>query len=53
MPKLKIIKIKVKKDKAEEKPKDGEVAATAVPASTTPTAAKAAPKAGKDEKKKQ
>ena len=52
MPKLKIIKIKVKKEKAEEKPKDGEVTATAVPASTTPTAAKASPKAGKEEKKK-
>jgi len=52
MPKLKIIKIKVKKEKAEEKPKDGEVAATAVPTSVTPAATKAAPKAGKEEKKK-
>ncbi len=52
MPKLKIIKIKVKKEKAEDKPKDGEVAATAAPASTVPTATKAAPKAGKEEKKK-
>lgn len=52
MPKLKIIKIKVKKEKAEEKPKDGEVAATAAaPASITPTTAKAAPKAGKEAKK--
>jgi small basic protein (TIGR04137 family) len=51
MPKLKIIKIKVKKEKAEEKPKDGEVAATT--AAPAPAAgAKAAPKAGKEEKKK-
>jgi len=50
MPKLKIIKIKVKKEKAEEKPKDGEVAVTA-PAPLAP-GAKAAPKAGKEAKKK-
>ena len=52
MPKLKIIKIKVKKEKAEEKPKEGEATAAAAPASAAPTAAKAAPKAGKEEKKK-
>ena len=51
MPKLKIIKIKVKKEKAEEKPKDGAEAATVVPVSTAPVAAKAAPKAGKEVKK--
>jgi len=51
MPKLKIIKIKVKKEKAEEKPKDGEAAVTAAPAPLAP-AAKAAPKAGKEAKKK-
>jgi len=52
MPKLKIIKIKVKKEKAEEKPKEGEAL---VAAPTAPTAAKkeAAPKkAGKEDKKK-
>ena len=48
MPKLKIIKIKVKKEKAEEKPKDGEVTAAPIAA----PAAKAAPKAGKEAKKK-
>lgn len=52
MPKLKIIKIKVKKEVKEEKPKEGEAAATAAPASTAPAASKAAPKAGKEEKKK-
>jgi len=51
MPKLKIIKIKVKKEVKEEKPKEGEVAATAAPA-PAPAAGKAAPKAGKEEKKK-
>ena len=52
MPKLKIIRIKVKKEVKEEKPKEGEVAAaTAAPAPTT-AATKAAPKAGKEEKKK-
>jgi small basic protein (TIGR04137 family) len=51
MPKLKIIKIKVKKEKAEEKPKDEEVA---VVAQAAPEAAKkeAIPKSGKEEKKK-
>jgi small basic protein (TIGR04137 family) len=51
MPKLKIIRIKVKKEKAEEKPKEGE-GITAAPA--VPEAAKkdAKPKAGKEEKKK-
>jgi len=48
MPKLKIIKIKVKKEKAEEKPKDGEVTAAPIAA----PAAKAVPKAGKEAKKK-
>jgi len=52
MPKLKIIKIKVKKEKAEEKPKDGEVAVAPAPAPATPTAKAAAPKAGKETKKK-
>lgn len=52
MPKLKIIKIKVKKEKAEEKPKDGEVAVAAAPAPLAPTAKAAAPKAGKEAKKK-
>ncbi len=51
MPKLKIIKIKVKKEKAEEKPKDGEVAVAAAPVPAAP-AAKVAPKAGKEVKKK-
>jgi len=51
MPKLKIIKIKVKKEVKEEKPKEGEVAATSAPA-PAPAAGKAAPKAGKEEKKK-
>ncbi len=51
MPKLKIVKIKVKKEVKEEKPKEGEVAATPAPASA-PAAGKAAPKAGKEEKKK-
>lgn len=47
MPKLKIIKIKIKKEKAEDKPKEGE-GLTAAPA-----APEAAPKkAGKEEKKK-
>jgi len=51
MPKLKIIRIKVKKEKAEEKPKEGEaVAAAPIPSAPLPT--KAAPKAGKEEKKK-
>jgi small basic protein (TIGR04137 family) len=51
MPKLKIVKIKVKKEKAEEKPKEGEaLATTAAPAPAAAT--KAAPKAGKEEKKK-
>jgi len=51
MPKLKIIKIKVKKEKAEEKPKDGEVTAAPLAVPLAP-AAKAAPKAGKEAKKK-
>jgi len=52
MPKLKIVKIKIKKEKAEEKPKEGEVAAT-VAAPVPETAKKeAAHKAGKEEKKK-
>lgn len=52
MPKLKIIKIKVKKEVKEEKPKEGEVAVA--PTVSTPEAAKkeAAPKGGKEEKKK-
>ena len=51
MPKLKIIKIKVKKEVKEEKPKEGEaVVATGAPAPAT--APKAASKAGKEEKKK-
>lgn len=50
MPKLKIIKIKVKKEVKEEKPKEGEAAA--VPATAAPAAAKTASKAGKEEKKK-
>ncbi len=49
MPKLKIVKIKVKKEVKEEKPKEGEAAVTAAPA---PAAGKTAPKAGKEEKKK-
>ena len=52
MPKLKIIKIKVKKEKAEEKPKEGEVAATTAPTPAAPAAAKAASKPGKEGKKK-
>jgi len=52
MPKLKIIKIKVKKEKAEEKPKDGEAAVTATPAPLAPAAKAAAPKTGKEAKKK-
>ena len=51
MPKLKIIKIKVKKEVKEEKTKEREVAVTAAPA-RAPAAGKAAPKAGKEEKKK-
>ena len=51
MPKLKIIKIKVKKEKAEEKPAEGE---GAVVTAAAPVTAKkeAAPKASKEEKKK-
>ena len=51
MPKLKIIRIKIKKEVKEEKPKEGEVTAAAAPAAAAP-AAKAASKAGKEEKKK-
>ena len=51
MPKLKIVKIKVKKEIKEEKPKEGEAVATTAPAPAS-TAGKAAPKAGKEEKKK-
>jgi small basic protein (TIGR04137 family) len=52
MPKLKIIRIKIKKEKAEDKPKEGEgvVAAPAVPAAAKKEAAPK--KAGKEEKKK-
>ena len=50
MPKLKIIKVKVKKEVKEEKPKEGE--ATVAPKTAAPGATKAAPKAGKEEKKK-
>lgn len=50
MPKLKIIKIKVKKEVKEEKPKEGEAAVTAAPAA--PAAGKTASKAGKEDKKK-
>lgn len=51
MPKLKIIKIKVKKEVKEEKPKEGEAAVTAAPV-PAPAAGKASSKAGKEEKKK-
>jgi len=51
MPKLKIVKVKIKKEIKEEKPKEGEIVATAVPAPTA-AAGKTAPKAGKEEKKK-
>jgi len=51
MPKLKIVKIKIKKEKAEEKPKEGEGALTASAAPET-SKKEAAPKAGKEEKKK-
>lgn len=52
MPKLKIIKIKVKKEKAEEKPKEGEVLVT-TPAAPEAAKKEATPKkAGKEEKKK-
>lgn len=52
MPKLKIIKIKVKKEKAEEKPKEGE-ALPATPAAATESSAKkdTAVKGGKEAKK--
>ena len=51
MPKLKIIRIKIKKEVKEEKPKEGELAATT--AAPVPAAApKAASKAGKEERKK-
>lgn len=52
MPKLKIIRIKVKKEKAEEKPKEGEEL-MAAPAAPEAAKKEAAPKkAGKEEKKK-
>ncbi|MDP2921685.1 MAG: small basic protein [Candidatus Omnitrophota bacterium] len=52
MPKLKIVRVKVKKEVKEEKPAEGEVAATAAPAvKTAAPAAKTASKA-KEEKKK-
>ncbi|MBU1007202.1 MAG: small basic protein [Candidatus Omnitrophica bacterium] len=47
MPKLKIVRVKVKKEKAEEKPAEGAVAATTPAAATTATSAKP-----KEEKKK-
>lgn len=52
MPKLKIIKIKVKKEIKEEKPKEGEAAATTAAPAPAAAASKTAPKAGKEEKKK-
>jgi len=51
MPKLKIVRIKVKKEVKEEKPAEGEVVAAIAPAPAAP-AAKAAPKAGKETKEK-
>jgi small basic protein (TIGR04137 family) len=50
MPKLKIIKVKIKKEKAAEKPAEAG-AATPAPAEAAPKK-EAAPKAGKEEKKK-
>ena len=52
MPKLKIIKIKVKKEVKEEKPKEGEAAVTTAAPAPAGAASKAAPKAGKEERKK-
>ena len=52
MPKLKIIKIKVKKEVKEEKPKEGEAAVTTAAPVAAAAAPKAAPKAGKEERKK-
>jgi small basic protein (TIGR04137 family) len=52
MPKLKIIKIKVKKEVKEEKPKEGEAAVTTAAPVAVAAAPKAAPKAGKEERKK-
>jgi len=52
MPKLKIIKVKVKKEVKEEKPKEGEAAVTAVSEPAAPAAVKAPPRAGKEERKK-
>ena len=52
MPKLKIIKIKVKKEVKEEKPKEGEAAVTTAAPVTAAATPKAASKAGKEERKK-
>ncbi len=49
MPKLKIVRAKIKKEKAEEKPPEGEVTAGAAPGEETPSKKEAKPK---DEKKK-
>ena len=51
MPKLKIVRVKVKKEKAEEKPEEVQAAAEAAPEATAKT--EATPKAGKKEEKKE
>ena len=48
LPKFKIVRTKIKKDKAEDKPKEGEVAAT----EKVTTGKEAAPKADKEKKTK-
>ena len=52
MPKLKIIRIKIKKEKAEDKPKEGEGLAAAPAAPAAAKKETAPKKAGKEEKKK-
>lgn len=55
MPKLKIVRTKIKKEKAEEKPKEGEVAAGTAPEAGAAGKKEAAPKKDarpKEEKKK-
>lgn len=51
MPKLKIIKLKVKKEVKEEKPKEGDATIAAAPAAPVAAKKEAAPKAGKEKKK--
>jgi small basic protein (TIGR04137 family) len=53
LPKLKIVRLKVKKEKAAEKPEAAAAEATAETAKTTPTAKAAAPAAEKQAKPKE